>query len=141
MSTRTTCPRSSSAVSGSEFSQTGARSSAREVAVDVVDRGHVVLPGWLIPRAAEQVEQEQEDVEDVEEDARGDADGAAGIGAAQAVGVEDRERPEDPETRDDIDDVAVGDRDEGRDDPEADQAQQRPEQRAGPRGKVSARGV
>ena len=37
--------------------------------------------------------------------------------------------------------MAVGDRDEDRDDPEADQAQQRPEQRAAPRAEVSARGV
>src|SRR4051812_11531013 len=74
-------------------------------------------PPWsLVAPSAEEIEQEQEDVEDVEEDACGDHDGAAGIGSAQAVEVEDGEGPEDPETRDGVDDVAVWDRDEDRGD-------------------------
>jgi hypothetical protein len=45
----------------------------------------------------------------------------------QAVEVEDRERAEDHESSDGVDDVLIGDRDEGRDEPESTQAQQRPE--------------
>src|SRR4051795_794546 len=98
-------------------------------------------PRWLVPLAAEQAEQEQEDVEDVEEDARGDTHGAAGICSAQAVEVEDRERTENREPGDGVDDVAVGDRNEDRDDPEPDEAEQCPEKGARPRGEVSAGGV
>src|SRR3954469_11470355 len=141
MSTTTTRPRNSSAVSGSEFSQTGARSNAaRSLWMWLVVRTLSSLR-WLFPTGAEQAEQEQEDVEDVEEDARRDTYGAAGICSAQAVEVEDRKRAEDPEAGDGVDDVAAGDGDEDRDDPEPDQAQQRPEQRARPRREVSARGV
>src|SRR5215207_3244747 len=91
--------------------------------------------------AAEELEREEEDVEDVEEDAGRDRDGALGGCAAQPIEVIDRERTEDRESADGVDDVAVGDRDEDRDDPERDQAQQRPEQRARPGGEVSARRV
>ena len=48
--------------------------------------------------------------------------------AAQPVEVEDRVAAEDHESDDRVDDVAAGDRDEDRDDPEHDQGQQRPEQ-------------
>ena len=44
------------------------------------------------------------------------------FGAAQAVEVEDRERAEDRQPGDAVDDVAVRDRDEQADDPEHDQA-------------------
>src|SRR3954449_10762987 len=140
MSTSTTRPRSHSTVSGSELSHTGASSSADSAPwmESVVDTRSSLE---LVPIAAEQAEQEQKDVEDVEEDARRDHHGAAGIGPPQPVEVEDRERAEDPEAGDGVDDVAVGDRDEQRDDPERDQRQQRPEQRARPRREVSARGV
>jgi GAF domain-containing protein len=76
----------------------------------------------LVAIAAEQAEQEQEDVEDVEEDARCDQHRAVGAGAAQPVEVKDRERAEDPQPGDGVDDVAVGDRDEDRNDPEPDQS-------------------
>src|SRR3954465_8026235 len=97
--------------------------------------------GTSVTPAAEQVQQEQEYVEDVEEDAGGDHDGAVGACSAEPVEVEDREGAEDPEPCDGVDDVAVGDRDEDRDDAERDQAQQRPEQCARPRREGSARGV
>ena len=69
--------------------------------------------------------------------------GTRGVGgaAAQAVEVEDREDSEDHEAGDGVDDVLVGDRGEDHDDPEHDQAEQRPEERAGPRAEVSAGGV
>src|SRR3954451_3862311 len=126
----------------------GARSSAR-LARGPAPRGRRGLGGWwtlgppgsLVPLDAEEIEQEQEDVEDVEEDARSDTYGAAGICSAQAVEVEDRERTEDPEPGARVDDVAVGNRDEDRDDPKPDEAEQGPEKRARPRGEVSARGV
>src|SRR3954462_12400616 len=53
---------------------------------------------------------------------------ARGIGGAgaQAVEVEDRERAEDPESGDRVDEVAVGDRYEDRNDAEDDQAEQGP---------------
>ena len=89
--------------------------------------------------AAEQVERKQEDVEDVEEDPGRDRHGGVRGAAAQAVEVEDREGAEDPEAGDGVDDVLVGDRHEDRDDPEGDQPQQCPEERASPRRKVSAR--
>jgi membrane protein DedA with SNARE-associated domain len=44
--------------------------------------------------AAQQPQHEQEHVEDVQEDAGGDRDRTGHVGAAQAVEVEDRERPE-----------------------------------------------
>src|SRR5438876_263258 len=102
MSTTTMRPRRSSAFSGSEFSQTGASPNAARSAW----MGYVVATGAssaLVPLPAEQLEQEQEHVEDVEEDAAGDHHGAAGIRAAQAVEVEDRERTEDPEPGDGVD--------------------------------------
>src|SRR5271165_2561789 len=94
-----------------------------------------------LPAAAEQVQQQQEHVEDVEEDARGDRDRARHVGAPQAVEVEDREAAEDHQAEHAVDDVAVRDRHEQRDDPEHDQREQRPEQRARPRGQVATRGV
>src|SRR3954463_10180621 len=140
MSTSTTRPRSHSTVSGSELSHTGASSSADSAPwmESVVDTRSSLE---LVAIAAEQAEQEQKDVEDVEEDARRDHHGAAGIGPPQPVEVEDRERAEDPESGDGVDDVAVGDRDEDRHDPERDQAQQRPEQRARQRREVTPGGV
>jgi hypothetical protein len=87
--------------------------------------------------AAEEVEHEQEDVEDVEEDARGDRGSVLIVGLPQAVEVDDREATKDGESCDGVDDVAGGDRDEDGDDPEDDQRQQRPEQRAGPRRDVA----
>src|SRR5437763_7565345 len=98
-------------------------------------------PWSLLAAAPEQLEQEQEDVEDVEEDAGSYRDGAVATCSAQPVEVEDRERAEDAESRDGVDDVPVGDRDEDRDDPKRDQAEQRPEQRARPGGEVPARRV
>jgi hypothetical protein len=49
------------------------------------------------------------------------------IRAAQPVEVEDRERAEDPESGDGVDEVAVADRDEDRADPDDDQAEQSPD--------------
>src|SRR4051794_13060968 len=95
----------------------------------------------LFAATAEQLEQEHEDVEDVEEDARSDGGGAVVTCTAQPVEVEDRERAEDAESCGGVDDVAVGNRDEDRDDSERDQSEQRPGQRARPGGEVSARGV
>src|SRR3954453_4442837 len=86
----------------------------------------------VAPAAAKQAEREEEDVEDVEEDRGGDRHGSIGRAAAQAVEVEDRERAEDPESGDGVDEVAVGDRDEDRDEAEGDQAEQGPEQGACP---------
>src|SRR3954451_3365512 len=95
----------------------------------------------VAPAAAEQLEREQEDIEDVEEDRGGDRHRGIGGAAAQAVEVEDRERAEDPESGDRVDEVAVGDRDEDRNDAEDDQAEQGPEQGARPRGEVPARRI
>src|SRR5437763_17182995 len=95
-------------------------------------------PWSLLAAAPEQLEQEQEDVEDVEEDAGGYRDGAVAICSAQPVEVEDRERAEDPEACDGVDDVAVRDRNEDRNDPGHDQTEQRPEQCTRPAGAVSA---
>src|SRR5437764_3289631 len=67
----------------------------------------VVLRWPLLPAAPEQLEQEQEDVEDVEEDAGSYGDGAVGTCSAQPVEVEDRERAEDAESCDGVDDVPV----------------------------------
>src|SRR3954454_17789898 len=95
----------------------------------------------LVAAAAEELEREEEYVEDVEEDADGDDDGAVGARSAQSVEVIDRDPAEDGESGNGVDDLAVGDRDEDRDDPERDQAQQRPEQTTGPAGEISSRGV
>src|SRR3954454_19695464 len=95
----------------------------------------------VAPAAAKQLEREQEDVEDVEEDRGGDRHRGIGGAAAQAVEVEDRERAEDPESGDRVDEVAVGDRYEDRDDAEDDQGEQGPEQSARPGREVSARRV
>ena len=70
-----------------------------------------------------------------------DRDGAGHVGAAQPVEVEDREAAEDHQPGDGVDDVGVGDGDEDADDPEHDQRQQRPEQRARPGGEVAPRRV
>jgi hypothetical protein len=59
----------------------------------------------LVALSAEQVEHEQKHVEDVEQDAGGDHDGAVGTCSAQPVEVVDRERAEDPEPCDGVDDV------------------------------------
>src|SRR3954453_2914855 len=140
MSTSTTRPRSPSTVSGSELSHTGASSSADSTPwMECVLDTRSSLK--LVAIAADQPEQQQKDVQDVEEDARRDHDGAVGAGSAQSVEVEDREGAEDPEACDGVDDVAVGDRDEDRDDPKPDQAEQQPDKGAGSGGEVFALGV
>src|SRR5919107_2881727 len=111
MSTSTTRPRTPSAVSGSELSHTGASSSA-DSAPWMESVRDIRSSLELVAIAAEQAEQEHEDVEDVEEDARRDQHRAVGACSAKPIEVEDRERAEDSEAGDGVDDVAVGDRDE-----------------------------
>ena len=79
--------------------------------------------------AAEEPQEEQEDVEDVEEDRRRDRDRAVGLSARRRrLKSKIVKPPKITSPSDRVDEVAAGDRDEDRDEPEHDQRQQRPEQ-------------
>src|SRR3954453_5589566 len=96
---------------------------------------------WSIVASSEELQEEEEDVEDVEEDAGRDRHRGLLAGAAKTVEVEDGVAAEDHEPGDRPDQVLARDRDEDRDEPEHDQAEQRPEQDPVPRRQVAARGV
>src|SRR5918993_1875690 len=96
----------------------------------------------LVPAAAEKRQQEKEHVEDVEEDGgREQWGGPEVLAAAKALEVEGRQAREDHQAKDRVDQRAVRDGDEDRNDAEHDQPDQGPEENTGERREVAPGGV